>query len=352
MEEDVIVRAIDVGFGNTKHTLFRPKRGEITCDFFPSIAPPMQSSGKIDLAGQLYQRHNVVNVRVGNVTYVVGKDAYLSQDASFGRTLDQSYAMSDAYMALVRGAIAYMNVPRIDVLVVGLPVNTHHELSEALADRLTGFHPIPGPEGSEVEIEVGHVMVLPQPVGGFFDYSTRNKVYATLSKQVNLLIDPGYYTLDWVVAHGIKMVNTRSDAHEGGMSSILASIADKISQEIKTPIKDCTRIDDAIRTGTNPRFNGKEFDLSEVIHVGEEKARQFISVLANKVGSAVDIDNIILVGGGAAFLQDEIQARFPNHTITIADDPVFANVRGFQLAGEQYAASEKFLAKWRSIHAA
>ncbi|PLX74052.1 MAG: hypothetical protein C0607_12085 [Azoarcus sp.] len=97
MEEDVIVRAIDVGFSNTKHTLFRPKGREITCDFFPSIAPPMQSSGMIDLAGQLYQRHNVVNVRVGNVSYVVGKDAPLSQDASFGRTLDQSYAMSDAY---------------------------------------------------------------------------------------------------------------------------------------------------------------------------------------------------------------------------------------------------------------
>lgn len=78
--------------------------------------------------------------------------------------------------------------------------------------------------------------------------------------------------------------------------------------------------------------------------LAKEKVRQFVGVLANRVGSPADIDNIILVGGGAAYFLDVIQERFPNHKITIADDPVFANVRGFQLAGEQYSRSENFKA--------
>ena len=82
---------------------------------------------------------------------------------------------------------------------------------------------------------------------------------------MNLVIDPGYYTLDWVVAQGIKVNGARSGAQPGGMSSVLGAMAESISQRIGVQITDVSAIDDAIRTGQKPRFFGKELDIADQI---------------------------------------------------------------------------------------
>lgn len=343
-----IVRAIDVGYGNTKYVVFHERGEQVQCSLFPSTAP--QAGASTDLSGGVFQKRNTVTVEVNGVSYEVGRDARLAQDASYGRVLDSKYSLSDVYLALVRGAISYMGVSHIDVLVLGLPVNTFDTYQETLAERMTGVHRVPSPTSSDpsktVEVEVRAVRVIPQPIGGFFDYAIRNNLYGRMKNQMNLLIDPGFYTLDWVVAHGVKMANARSGAHSGGMSAVLATMAEAIGRELGTQLNDYSLLDDAIRTGTSPRFFGKPFDIDRHIKIGKEKARQFVSVLANRVGNnGVDIDNIILAGGGAEFFKDLIQEKFPHHELVITDDPVFANVRGFQLAGEQYAASQSFKAK-------
>jgi len=338
---ETIVRALDVGYGNTKYVQFHAKGSEIACSLFPSITP--QASVGTDLTGGVFQKRNTVIVEVNGVRYEVGRDARLAQDASYGRTLDADYSLTDSYMALVRGAIAYMGVPHIDLLVLGLPVNTHAQYSSTLQQRVLGVHKIPSPDGQMIDVEVRSVQVTPQPIGAFFDYTIRHGVFGRMKNQTNLLIDPGYYTLDWVVSHGVKMINARSGAHAGGMSSILSTIGESVSKELGHQLQDFAAIDEAIRTGGRPRFFGKERDISEHIRLGKEKARQFVSVLATKVGNAgVDIDNIILAGGGAEFFRDVIQEKFPNHELHMTYEPVFANVRGFQLAGEQFMSARTF----------
>ena len=80
-----VVRAIDVGYGNTKFTTL-VTGSDIQCGLFPSLAP--QASTGPDLAAGLMQRRNTVVVEVEGVKYEVGKDARLAQDASHGRVLD------------------------------------------------------------------------------------------------------------------------------------------------------------------------------------------------------------------------------------------------------------------------
>ena len=46
-----------------------------------------------------------------------------------------------------------------------------------------------------------------------------------------------------------------------------------------------------------------------------------------------------LVGGGAFLFKKAVKAAFPKHRIHEVKEPMFANVRGFQLAGQNYAAS-------------
>lgn len=338
-----IIRAIDVGYGNTKFVVLRQGAGEVHCGLFPSIAPQASASG--DLGGEVFQRRNTATVEVNGVLYEVGKDARLAQDASYGRTLDPDYALTDTYIALVRGAIYYMGVDHIDVLVVGLPVNTYESKRGELEKRLVGEHRIPAPRSpkgtaqADKIVRVEHVRVLPQPIGAFFDYSIQGDRYQKMRQEMNLVIDPGFYTLDWVVAQGVKIVNARSGAHSGGMSAVLSTMGEAISRKIGTQLTDYSAIDDALRTGTNPRFYGKEYDLTPYLPLAKDKVRQFVAVLANKVGSSADIDNILLAGGGAEFFKDIIDDKFPHHNVLVTPDPVFANVRGFQFAGEHWAKS-------------
>lgn len=333
-----VVRAIDVGYGNTKYTSLVTS-SEIQCGAFPSLAP--QASNGPDLASGLMQRRNTVVVEVDGVKFEVGKDSRLAQDATHGRVLDPDYCMTDAHMALIRGALYYMGQPRIDLLVLGLPVNTFERYQKKLAERVIGKHQVPvrGAKGEVTmsEVEIANVRVIPQPIGAFFDYSARTGAYDRMRSQMNLLIDIGYYTLDWLVADGVKMINARSGAHNGGMSAILRTMADAIGSEIGEQINDLSLLEDAIRTGANPYFYGKEFDITEHKKLGKAKAEQFVSVLANRVGANMDITNIILAGGGAEFFKDVLSEKFPRHEIITTRDPVFANVRGFQRAGQQFA---------------
>lgn len=333
-----VVRAIDVGYGNTKYTSL-VTNGDIQCGVFPSLAP--QASQGPDLASGLLQRRNTVVVDVDGVKYEVGKDARLAQDASHGRVLDPDYSMSAPHLALIRGALYYMGLQTIDMLILGLPVNTFEKYNQALAKRVIGKHPVPFRDKDGVvsirEYEVRNCRVIPQPIGAFFDYSTKTRTYERMRSQMNLLIDIGYYTLDWLVADGIKMVNARSGAHNGGMSAVIRAMADAIGTQIGEQISDLSILEEAIRSGTNPSFYGKQFDITEHRKLGKAKAEQFVSVLVNKVGSSLDISNIILAGGGADFFRDVLADKFPNHEIITTSDPVFANVRGFQRAGQQFA---------------
>lgn len=337
-----VVRAIDVGYGNTKYSSLITG-GDIQCGMFPSLAP--QASSGPDLASGLMQRRNTVVVEVDGVNYEVGKDARLAQDSTHGRVLDPDYSMSNAHMALIRGALYYMGQPTIDLLVLGLPVNTFEKYHKELAARVLGTHKIPsrahdGSSGT-TEVTISNCRVIPQPIGAFFDYSTHAGTYERMRSQMNLLIDIGYYTLDWLVADGVKMINARSGAHNGGMSAVLRAMADAIGSELGEQISDLSLLEEAIRTGSNPYFYGKEFDISEHKKIGKAKAEQFVSVLVNKVGSSIDISNIILAGGGAEFFKDVLDDKFPKHRIITAHDPVFANVRGFQRAGQQFATQVK-----------
>jgi plasmid segregation protein ParM len=343
-----IVRAIDVGHGNTKFVAYHKHGADIQCSMFPSIAP--HSSGGNDLNGGVFQSLNTVRVEVQGVMYEVGKDARLAQDASYGRGFSDEYSLQDDYMALVRGCIFFMNAPHIDLLVVGLPVNTFDKYEKELKNRLIATHRVPAmvdgrPDPVKtVEVEIRDVRVLPQPIGAFFDYSITHQVYGRMKTQMNLLVDPGYYTLDWVVAQGVKIIKARSGAHAGGMSAVLSAMAEAIGRDIGVQLTDVSPIDEALRTGTNPYFFNKELDLSKYIGIGKEKARQFVSVMATNVGNkGVDIKNIILAGGGAQFFKEAIQNAFPQHELVVTKDPVFANVRGFQLAGEQFANQESFI---------
>jgi plasmid segregation protein ParM len=345
MTAPAIARAIDVGYGNTKFTTANRKQ-DYGCEFFPSIAPT--STNEVTIAGGMMSNSEFVNVEVDGKYYAVGKEAHYQASTGTTRILDQGFALTNDYLALVRGALHYMALPKIDMLVLGLPMNTYKDqnLRDALRARMIGGHTVPNPNLRKnkfapalFSVEVSAVRILPQPVGAFFNYCIPRGVYQEMNAQTNLVIDVGHGTFDWFVAKGNKPINARCDAYFGGVSQIVRAVADALSPNAKTNLFIMENIDTAIRTGNPLSFKGEKINVREKFKaVIDDTVRKAVSAMMASTGSLDDVDNIFVTGGGASIYRDLIQQALPDRKLIIDEDPIYSNVRGFQAVGEQWAS--------------
>ncbi len=123
------------------------------------------------------------------------------------------------------------------------------------------------------------------------------------------------------------------------MFDILQAIATEIGQDIGTSYRDFDAIDMALRTGKNPTIYQKPYDMAPLMPIAQTIARQAVSSMMQWIEDPYSIQNIILVGGGAFLFKKAVKEVFPKHKIHEVKEPMYANVRGFQIAGMNYADS-------------
>jgi plasmid segregation protein ParM len=353
---DKIVRALDVGYGNVKFVRRHDSMEKpVICDMFPSRSPA--SSGSSIGEGTLKKRDTVV-VNVNGTSYEVGHDVAQAQGANdISSILDTKFVRSDGYMARVIGALHYMFVDleddHIDLLVVGLPVNNMKEHKDFLIEKLKGHHVLPF--GRKVEIK--EVKVFEQPLGAFFNFmyspdEPENLSFQVVKSQSNLIIDPGMYTFDWLLVNNMKGSDSRSGGTTKAMSEIIKAMAKAIAKEHGSNDETIFKIlDDAIRHNKTPRVFSKDIDLDKYISHATPVINQSVDALSNSVGDGADIDNIMLVGGGARFFKKAIENKFTKHNITTTSNSVYANVIGFQMAGERAMLQQQVAARKATIAA-
>jgi len=328
-----IIRAIDVGHKNVKTVI--ETDDEIVCRVFPACAPV--ATGR-DLSDAFGRKRQTMLVDVDGLSYEVGPDALLAANVAPAHNMDDDYCLSDEYLALVRGALAYMKLAAVDLLVVGLPVTTFEMRKAALSKRLTGEHPIR--DGKLVL--VNEVKVLAQPHGALIDYALSDARTQALRSQRNLIIDCGARTFDWLVTQGLKIVDQRSHATDRGMYDVLHILAAEIGKRFNSQYHDYERLDVALRTRTNPLVFGKEYDLAPHLPLAKKIAQEAVTVMRRYVQDGSDIDNIIVSGGAAFFFKDALRLAFPHHEIHEGRDGLYANVRGFARYGlAKFALAEK-----------
>lgn len=324
MSSTSIVRAIDIGYGNTKFVI--DDRG--TCRLFPSLAPCAEFRRP---EPTVYQRRRTTPVWVDGHEYEVGPDASLFSSIP---VLHNDYINTVQFRALLYGALDAMQVPRIDLLVVGLPVHLHETHSARLEDLLVGVHEIrPG-----VKVEVASALIPMQPLGGFIAHIDDRKQWASLPQKIYLLVDPGFFTLDWMVSRAMHEVPGRSGSIECGVSMYVRSVEEELNRRLLTTHCNIRRIDEGIRNG-DFRLNGRKIDLKDFCGPAEQKVMEALCALRNRIGTVHDIDEIVVVGGGGSYFAEGLRRTFPNHAIHTVEDPVFANVRGFQEIGKIFYKS-------------
>jgi len=322
-----VIRSIDVGYGNTKY-IESVSDGIVNTKHFASIVNKA-SSQQVSITDV----SDIYTVEVDGTEYEVGPglDPALEGDM---RILHDNFIDTEHYMALNYGALSQMDVNEIDLLMVGLPVDLMESKRHDLEVMLQGQHQVAGRT-----ITIHKVVAVAQPLGGFLYHAATNNMLDGLSSSRNLLIDPGFFTVDYLVTTGLREVKGKSGSHPTGVSAYLKSIAQEISKDFKVNYSNISHIDEGLRTGV---FNlyGKPVDLSKYHKKALSAIMPGVEAIANTVGDGINIDRIVLVGGGAALFKEPIQAILPNHTILCGKESVVANVMGYQLLGNSWSAKQ------------
>lgn len=221
-----IIRAIDLGYGQTKYTKGHMGSNGIPVGSFPSIAPVQQGNGTIDIG--LGQKAHIHTVTVNNIKYHVGKDTPTLIDNRYSSPTHYDYTHTNEYLALNYGALLSMGVPVIDQLVVGLPVHLLNSRKKEVEEALTGELAL----NNQTTVTIKSVKVVPQPMGGFFQYLHNHKLLESdeIYSSRNLVIDPGYFTYDWIVTNGVSVNEKLSGAVDGGMSEILNRVSSELEK--------------------------------------------------------------------------------------------------------------------------
>ena len=335
MQKESVVRAVDVGRANVKYTARVAPGGHIRCAMFPSMAVPHEAYGPDKpRAGWEIPDGETLQVPIGDLVYAVGPDVRLCGGSFDAQVLQHDgYCETPEYLALTVGALHYMQVERIDLLVVGLPVATMKlpAVVQALERRLKGVHK--RVDGRSVHVV--RVQTVAQPSGALMYYGEKSGRRDTLRQQKSLVVDVGSRTFDWVVTQGMRQIVQRSHSIPRGMFDVVRTVAEGIGRNLNVEYRDYEAIDQGLRNGTPLTIFQKPYPLDRHLALARKIPTQAVSEMLQRVGQATDIQNIILVGGGAFFFHDAISAAFPNHEVVRLKDSVFANVHGFQIAGMQ-----------------
>ena len=356
--ESQLVRSIDVGFGLVKLSV---RAGDgIRFMSFPSMAIPADASA---VRGLGTRRRDTFDIPVSGALYEVGRDVGLAQSGgNFGRDVTDEFYRGSIYEALTKGALRYMAEAgdnRIDVLVLGLPVNQYNDSKRR--DYLKAQYQGDIDVGGGKHVYVGKVTVQAQPMGGYAaldDYLTELNAEISRTKGALrplpdgealddlavLMIDPGEHTLDWLLIQQ-GSINPRASgaASDAGRHRVVRSVQDSLSAAVGRPLGPAVvpRINDAMRAGLPVKLAGVAYDLKQYDPIVMSVVEDSINRMVDGLRDAHEIvDLMVLVGGHPEHYRDVLVKRFPAIPVFIMPDSIEANVRGFQMIGEAQASTE------------
>ena len=352
-----VVRATDVGFGPVKLSVRDGAGDGTTIINFPSIALPADASAVRTLGTR---RRDTFDVPVNGALYEVGRDVGLAQaGGSFGRDVTDEFYRGAIYEALTKGALRYMaeaGDSRIDLLVLGLPVNQYNDAKrrDYLRDHYQGEIDV----GDGKTVSVAKVVVQAQPMGGYAAIDEHfDELNAVITKTGGaleplpsgdalddlavLMVDPGEHTLDWLlIQQGSINPKASGAASDAGRHRVVRAVQESLGAELGRPLGPAVmpKVNDALRLRTKVKLSGVAHDLDRyepvIMSVVEDSVNRMIDGLrdAHEI-----IDLVVLVGGHPERYRDVLTKRFPAIPVFVMPDSMAANVRGFQMIGEALA---------------
>lgn len=287
-------------------------------DSFPAAATPAISLSAPGSA----KKAEPDTVAVGKQKWFVGKTAILHTLGHVPDGLRDDWIETAEHKALLKAgyerAIHAAGAANAVAVALGLPSRLHSRQHARLREiaALT------------LQIDQENITVLPQPMAAYFDaVATAEGKPRTGKAEVGtnvVVIDIGYYTTDFG-ATGDGGWAERGSQSMQGISSAAESLRRMLAEEgMEISVRDC----DAVLRSRSVKYDGKVRDVSEQVSIAlasyadtiAERAMQLFEPDLHKA------DNLIVVGGGAGLVAEDLHRRWPH--AQIPDDPRFAVASG------------------------
>ena len=266
-------------------------------------------------------------------TYTVSEHLPKFEDTRF-----LEYPKSELNRVLVHDALRRAGYGGRNVrITTGLPVSYYYlpngEKNQLLIDaKITNLRR----SVACGDLPLAHIIentVTTEAVASFVDQlmdidGTPSDDYEELTQVSVGVIDVGGKTTDCaVLLPGMMVDSSRSGSNDVGVLMLVEAIGAKLRAQLglDTPLW-APSIERAMRTGMI-RLYGKEQSVEGIVNEEKERlADQIMSAVRTKVGSGVDLDHVLFVGGGAIVLKEQLLKHYPH--ARVPEQPEFANARG------------------------
>jgi plasmid segregation protein ParM len=342
VEKEIVIEALDIGYGFTKYTKGICADGNIVCERFPSA---VAVSPNEEMGGNFFIKRDTTTVNVGGLNWEVGPDINDIRSSNDSRALHDNFVKSEQWKALFLGALSYMEKPVIDFLILGLPVGNMSQ-AEEVEKLATGEHTV-----GDKTVIIKKALVIPQPLGALYNYAITSGQFEKFANTNTLVLDPGYRTFDFLTTKGFSVNPLRTGSRPGGMHAILDSIAKGISKEEGIEYDDLDQIDTSLNIANYKPDDGermvfaygKEIPLLPHIKNTVPVIEGSMNYMLTTISSSKDIAQIVMSGGPNKIFDKAVKKQFPHHQAKTLDDGIFSNVKGFMLWGlmTAYALASK-----------
>lgn len=326
-KKNAIVCGVDIGYSNVKIATGDAFASVPDVSIFPAYATTEEEEDV-----NLVKRNRAHEVTV----YPNGNMWRAFTDRPDGRELHDSYHTTEMYMALYFGSLAKIAEKvgnTVDLLVTGLSVRLASDDNERskLVARLTGTFAI----NPTTKVTVKQVMVIPQGVGVINDVANREGFISEdeLSESNILVIDPGFFSMDYVAFSNGSRVMGSSGSSLKATSTIIEGIVRMLNEENPHERRDDLpeMVEIALRKDAPTFFNGaRHIEVKPLLsRVIPQIAGGVVKELRKNVRSLGAIHIIVTAGGGAPYYELAVREAFQNARVVTSPNPVASNAIGF-----------------------
>jgi plasmid segregation protein ParM len=346
-------RAWDVGYGWTKLSLSEftregsrlhvpvtafqsapfPKPRAFGIEHVTSVEMTMAAVGTTTTA-QRASAHTLTPVRIDGVEYCVSDAPSKFVPEISSRVRGPDYVRSKSYRICMAAAAKLTGLREIKCLILGTPVANFESAKTALLAQYAD-----GVRYDDTEVTIGSLKVLPRPMGGLVWHYLSQQRSAEIGEHQRLLIDVGYGTLDWVVSSGLNANTALSGSSHLGVSAYVDALSHEITQGVRgfgENLALADAIDKLLVLDRAFDYKGVRRQRTEFIGLITQIAHQAIQQIMSSIGNVDLLSAVVLMGGGAALMEDALKRAFAHLPLERIAAPQFANVRGFQMIAQHH----------------
>lgn len=323
MSEKFIL-GLDIGYSNLKIVCGTESKRER--HILPVGAAPSRLMPK-DLRGGAA---DAIYVSIEDETYVAGVEP--SRLQSWERELHETYTETKSYKALFYAALLMSGSPKIDILVTGLPVDQFKDESfrKRLEGLMKGVHQV----SPKVSVEVAEVIVVPQPAGAYLHAVSsvdKSEIIEMFDDGRTLIIDPGFYSVDWVSFAGGEIQYDYSGTSQEAMSSLIEYASALIQNDYG--FKPTTEtIEKAIRNRKDYIFlSSQKVTLEPYLSRASADVAEVALTAMKRTLRKDDMnpDVVVIAGGGSHFYEQAARSVYPKAQVVVPNNPVMAIAEGY-----------------------